>query len=1807
MNQAFWMFGIVLSAELAIPAQAQIIPATNDTQTQVIQNNTQLEIRGGVTSQDNRNLFHSFEQFNLGTNQTATFYANPEIQNILGRVTGGQISTIDGLLRVVNSPAHLYLMNPAGIIFGENARLDVPGSFTATTATGIQLGDDWFRAIGSNDYLALAGNPTGFAFGAGQQGVLLNAGNLTVLEGETLRLVGGTVINTGTLAAPGGEITIAAIPEQHLVRISQAGSLLSLDLPLADQNQLAIPADAPTAQTLPELLTGGSINAATGVTIENGVVRLTESGTEVPNQAGVAIAAGQLNTTSTVAPDGDGDLYVLGDYVDADRAALESGTGTAQVGFNYLFIDSNVTDYQVLADGAVGGTDLTVIQGRESGVERVTERLSSVTNANSVQIAADGSAGNFWLGRDFVSRDTLGQYSSAIATWGNSLALNTDLLLLSCYLALGETGEQFVQAIQQLTGADVAASTNVTGSAAFGGDWTLEYSTGQIEAPIALSAEAMAAYSDKLAIFTVTNNTDCGVAGCGSFRQAINDANGLAGPDTIQFNIAPGGAQTITPGDLLPDITDTVAIDGTTQPGFVTTPLIELSGNNFGTPLPQGLVLAAGSDGSTIRGLVINGFAGSAIQINSANNIIVGNYIGTNLAGNAAVPNQIGIEIFSNNNTIGGLLPTDRNVISGNDFSGVTIVGAANNRVRGNYIGLSSNGNAVIPNATGVELLFGTANNLIGGSAPGSRNVISGNTDTGILLTGDNNRIQGNYIGTNAAGTAARGNGTGIFVESSNNLIGTDSNGIGDGAEGNLISGNLGYGIEITTPEGFVVNNVVAGNRIGTNATGLGPIGNGAGGILLDGFFGLSDNLIGGTAPNSGNTIAFNGGNGITIGTAPATRILGNSIFANAGLGIDIGDDGVSPNDPNEAAPVFDNPQNFPVLAIAEPANASTQTAVIGSFNSFPNQTFRLEFFRNAAADGSGFGEGQTFLGAINVTTDNNGNATFPLTNPAIVGAASLGSFITATATSLSTNNTSEFSQARIVDQPTVSIADASVLEGNSGTTPLIFSLNLSRPSSQPVQVSVISTNGSATAPGDFIAFNQPINFAPGTTDATFATFSVNGDRILEANEQFFVNLAQPLNAGLLDSQAIATILNDDSLSLQINDVSSLEGTGGSSTLSFLITLSNPSEIPISVDFMTQNGTALSGLDYSANSGTLTLPNDGVTTTQTLTVPVNPDNINEFDETFTVSLSSASTSPVSIATVQATGTIINDDTPSLVINDVTVPVPLDLTSPLLATFTVRLSNPTDIPVSVEYNTVDGSAIAGSDYESQTGVLQFDHNQLSQTIQVPITAQPFANLKDFSVVLRNPVNAALEQPQGIGTLLGQLAEPGPCPPNCGEPREPRRPGAGGILNRLFREPPRLPRLSLNEAVTTLQNIESNTGATPALFYVNFIPSVIKNPTDLTELEANATDAFEEYFGRSTPTQTALKPLEQDTDQLELLLVLPDGRTIRHRLADVTRSQVMESVRALQEAVADPRQVNTTSYQAPAEQLYAWLIAPVRADLDAADIDNLSFIMPSGLRSLPVATLYDGQQFLVEQYSLGMMPSLNLVDTRHTPITSAQVLAMGASEFDNLSPLPAVPIEIDLITEEIWSGESIFGDAFTPEALKAERRLRPFSIVHLATHGEFRPGRPENSYIQFANRRVGLDDIRSLGLNDPPVELLVLSACRTALGDEEAELGFAGLSVQAGVKSALASFWNISDEATLGFMSTFYEQLQSSNIKAEALRQAQIALLQGQIRFEDGVLRSPYGEVAIPPDLNQLGDYDLSHPYYWSGFTLVGSPW
>ncbi len=475
-----------------------------------------------------------------------------------------------------------------------------------------------------------------------------------------------------------------------------------------------------------------------------------------------------------------------------------------------------------------------------------------------------------------------------------------------------------------------------------------------------------------------------------------------------------------------------------------------IEGNLIGTNVNGSLPLDFGV-GNYIHGVSISDGASNNMAGGTTNG--TGNLIGANghnnsdntpryygmgvvLTGPVATANKVqgnrikrnqGNGIWINqsaDNLIGGTTTGARNVITGNaqfpsplnGNAGIEIFGsqASNNQVQGNYIGLDETGSATDRNgyntsAGGGVYLNDAPSNTVGGSLSGSRNIISGNL-IGVQIAGlnaQNSQILGNYIGTDASGTQDLGNGFGVCIGDflGNTHIGASNNVVGGNtlAAANVISGNSeGIILVGTTTQ----NNQIIGNFIGTQEDGISALSNSFRGIAV--LLGAKANKIGGLGSGT-NTIAFNGEDGVQIAEGTGNEIVGNSIFSNGELGIDLLSNGVTANDGGDADSGANNLQNYPVLSGAAVSQASgTVTAIDGTLNSRASQLFRVDFYASPSADPSGFGEGKTYLGSVTVTTNGSGNVSFSFN----ASGDRSGQVITATATNTTTHDTSEFSQA---------------------------------------------------------------------------------------------------------------------------------------------------------------------------------------------------------------------------------------------------------------------------------------------------------------------------------------------------------------------------------------------------------------------------------------------------------------------------------------------------------------------------------------------------------------------------------------------------------------------------------------------------------------------------------------------------------------------------------------------------------------------------------------------------------------------------
>jgi len=525
-----------------------------------------------------------------------------------------------------------------------------------------------------------------------------------------------------------------------------------------------------------------------------------------------------------------------------------------------------------------------------------------------------------------------------------------------------------------------------------------------IAAPTAASA----------ATITVTGAGDLQVNnGLCSLREAITSANTNAASgampgecaagdpapaaDEIGFSIGGAGPHVITPNSAPPSVTEVAVIDGGTQPAGEE---IRLDGASAGNV--TGVDVEA--DGVTVEGLTVVSFS-FGIDLAATDGATVRDaLIGIDPAG-TDLGNSVGVAIDDPATTDAEVRDS---VVSGNS-TGIRVEGEGI-ELRGNLVGTDPAGTAAVPNSVGIQVRSATGTQ-IGGPSPGQRNVISGNDGDGIRLGASfpapeatATRIEGNYIGTDVSGSVELGNlGDGVYLAG-----GSSDNVVGSPGAGNVIAGSGADGILIADSPG----NVLQANLIGVGADGTTPLGN-EGGIQIES--GADGNLIGGTGPGEGNVIAH-GPNftlGVEVNGGPTgNSILGNSIHSNGDLGIDLEGDGLTPNDGGAAddADVGSNDlQNFPELDSAQ--TNSVDTSVQGTLDTKPNRTYRVELFSNPACDASGNGEGRTFLGARNVQTNGAGEAQFDAT----VAPSSAGDQLTATATDLGSEDTSEFSACVVI------------------------------------------------------------------------------------------------------------------------------------------------------------------------------------------------------------------------------------------------------------------------------------------------------------------------------------------------------------------------------------------------------------------------------------------------------------------------------------------------------------------------------------------------------------------------------------------------------------------------------------------------------------------------------------------------------------------------------------------------------------------------------------------------------------------------
>ena len=340
-------------------------------------------------------------------------------------------------------------------------------------------------------------------------------------------------------------------------------------------------------------------------------------------------------------------------------------------------------------------------------------------------------------------------------------------------------------------------------------------------------------------------------------------------------------------------------------------------------------------------------------------------------------------------------------------------------------------------------------------------------------------------------------------------------------------------------------------------------------------------------------------------------------------------------------------------------------------------------------------------------------------------------------------------------------------------------------------------------------------------------------------------------------------------------------------------------------------------------------------------------------------------------------------------------------------------------------------------------------------------------------------------------------------------------------------------------------------------------------------------LDKVVDRDRPNTAIFYPIILD-HQFEVILKLPN-RPLIHKTSVVNRLSVEQAITEMRHTIVEPNA--NQKFQAASQQLYNWLIKPVETDLKNSRVNTLVFIPDGSLRNIPVAALYDGREYLVQKYAVAVSPGLQLFTPKPLAKEKLTALAGGLSQppkNEKFAPLPNVKVELKLIQQSGVTTTTLLDQDFQSTTLRKTINAKPFKIVHLATHGQF-SSKAKDTFILAADGRINVSQLDSLlksreQKRREPVELLVLSACETAAGDNRAALGLAGVAIRAGARSTLASLWQIGDDSTALFISQFYHQLTMGKTTAEALRLAQLKLLQGS---------------------------EYTRPLYWAPYVLVGN--
>jgi CHAT domain-containing protein len=350
---------------------------------------------------------------------------------------------------------------------------------------------------------------------------------------------------------------------------------------------------------------------------------------------------------------------------------------------------------------------------------------------------------------------------------------------------------------------------------------------------------------------------------------------------------------------------------------------------------------------------------------------------------------------------------------------------------------------------------------------------------------------------------------------------------------------------------------------------------------------------------------------------------------------------------------------------------------------------------------------------------------------------------------------------------------------------------------------------------------------------------------------------------------------------------------------------------------------------------------------------------------------------------------------------------------------------------------------------------------------------------------------------------------------------------------------------------------------------------------------------------------------DTDAFLDLTLVPLAGEVEGRRVEVSKKEFATLLKQLYTQLSRQEPLNTTDPASASRRLHALLVAPITSALQQRGITTLLISADRGLQGVPFAALHDGRRYFGDAYAFSLTPSLALTSMDPPQRATGRLLAAGSAVFDGLAPLPLVPAELEQVGQADRKDKAL-NRAFTPSTLLEQAADPRYSRVHVATHAEFLPGGPAASRLYSGTVPIPLSDFVKLrrSRQGSPLDLISFSACRTALGDADSELGFAGLALQAGARSAVGTLWYVDDVATSAYFVQMYRYLEAGIPKAEALQLTRQAFGRGLVRLDGDRLVGPDGQTlltGLTATQQRRVAAGLENPYFWAGIELLGAAW